>query len=98
MLSINTCRPVMRRIRDLPRPAKLLSWGRAAEGGTYAAARKAAEADPLCASSWHVLGLAAEARGSRKEAVAALQKAAALLNDDAGAVTDALEMQACRAS
>ena len=59
---------------------------RGAAGGTYAAARQAVEADPLSASAWHALGLSAEARGSRREAGAALRKAVALLAGDTGKI------------
>ena len=61
---------------------------RAANGTLYAAARQAAERDPLNGAAHHALGLAAEACGSLDEATAALRTAAKLLDNAVGAQTE----------
>ena len=50
------------------------------EGDTYAAARRAAEAEPLNAAARNAAGLAAESRGDHAAAQAAYSAAAALLD------------------
>lgn len=50
----------------------------------YAAARQAVEVEPLNAAAQHILGLAAEARGSLQEAVTAFRMAASLLSSNDG--------------
>lgn len=59
-------------------------WHRSADGAVYAAARQAVEVEPLNAAAQHTLGLAAEARGSLREAVTAFRMAVSLLPSNYG--------------
>lgn len=63
---------------------RLQRWYRSADGAVYAAARQAVEVEPLNAAAQHALGLAAEARGSLREAVTAFRMAASLLPSSNG--------------